>query len=142
MMISIINNKNNTDNQNKDDNAMALLAKTHRPRRRSHTTGTAVVVVLSLLFSTTAWLSLVFSGTTTRCWHRLKDSRPSTPLPPPPPPQLLMLTQKQKQEALSLDQIVFGIAGSSQLWKRRKEYVRLWWRPRRHAWPPLARRAT
>lgn len=36
-----------------------------------------------------------------------------------------------------LHHILFGIAGSSQLWTRRKEYVRLWWRPeemRGHVW--------
>ncbi|KAJ8768465.1 hypothetical protein K2173_021618 [Erythroxylum novogranatense] len=38
---------------------------------------------------------------------------------------------------LGLTHIVFGIAGSSQLWKQRKEFVRLWWRPdnmRGHVW--------
>ena len=28
-----------------------------------------------------------------------------------------------------MSQIVFGIAGAAQLWPRRKEYVKLWWRP-------------
>lgn len=30
---------------------------------------------------------------------------------------------------LSLRNVVFGIAGSAQLWPKRKEYVKLWWRP-------------
>ena len=32
-----------------------------------------MVAVAALLISTTAWLSLVLSGTTTRCWRRFKD---------------------------------------------------------------------
>ncbi|KAA8525062.1 hypothetical protein F0562_007074 [Nyssa sinensis] len=126
-----------------------------RPWRQSYT-GTAVVAVVAMLISTTAWLSLVFSGTTGRCWHRFKDweqSPKSFPwrnrlsadhrssfLPPPPfissPPPNSTL-RLQQQEELSLKNIVFGIAGSSQLWKRRKEFVRLWWRPddmRGHVW--------
>lgn len=30
---------------------------------------------------------------------------------------------------LQMNQILFGIAGAAQLWPRRKEYVKLWWRP-------------
>ncbi|KAI5055622.1 hypothetical protein GOP47_0029143 [Adiantum capillus-veneris] len=30
---------------------------------------------------------------------------------------------------ISLHNIVFNIAGSAQLWSKRKEYVKLWWRP-------------
>lgn len=32
--------------------------------------------------------------------------------------------------SLELKHLLFGIAGSSHLWDRRKEIVRLWWRPR------------
>ncbi|KAK9145957.1 hypothetical protein Sjap_005860 [Stephania japonica] len=109
--------------------------------RRCHIT-TAVVAVLALLFSTAAWLSLVFSGTTSRCWHRYARRRVATPLspppPPPPPPSLLIPPDMINNNAgLQLNHIVFGIAGSSQLWKRRKEFIRLWWRPRHmrgHVW--------
>uniref|UniRef100_A0A5B7BSP7 Beta-1,3-glucosyltransferase n=1 Tax=Davidia involucrata TaxID=16924 RepID=A0A5B7BSP7_DAVIN len=135
--------------------------------RQSHT-GTAVVAVVALLISTTAWLSLVFSGTTARCWHRFKDwerSPKSFPwrkrlsnsssdhgsssfFSPPPPflssplhqnstPRRRRGQQQGEEEELSLKHIVFGIAGSSQLWKRRKEFVRQWWRPddmRGHVW--------
>ncbi|KAF4353063.1 uncharacterized protein LOC115716243 [Cannabis sativa] len=127
------------------------LLRSRSRRWRQSSMGTAVVAVAALLIATTAWLSLVFSGTTTRCWHRFKDWEatphsllwnkrhydvisllpppllPSPPPPPPPPPY----------PELTLKHIVFGIAGSSQLWKRRKEYVRLWWRPndmRGHVW--------
>ncbi|KAL5540110.1 hypothetical protein UlMin_044199 [Ulmus minor] len=135
-------------------------------RSRQCSMGTAVVAVVALLISTTSWLSLVFSGTTTRCWNHFKDweaaphsfpwNNPhsfhhlSTALPPLPSQPLLNppspshryshrhnLLRRQGKEELSLKHIVFGIAGSSQLWKRRKEYVRLWWRPnemRGHIW--------
>jgi hypothetical protein len=36
-----------------------------------------------------------------------------------------------------MNHLMFGIAGSSQLWERRKELVRLWWKPsqmRGHVW--------
>ena len=35
-------------------------------------------------------------------------------------------TEKDKEEELSLKNIVFSIAGSSQLWTRHKEFVKLW----------------
>jgi hypothetical protein len=31
---------------------------------------------------------------------------------------------------LQLQQIVFGIAGASQLWEKRREFIKLWWRPK------------
>ncbi|XP_057969649.1 uncharacterized protein LOC131158795 isoform X2 [Malania oleifera] len=129
--------------------------------RRWHQSGTgsALVAVVALLFSTAAWLSLVFSGTTTRCWHRLKDWEGSPQSFPWRSLHSDHLTRSdssasqshynnrsgaggggdgtQLEEELSLKHIVFGIAGSSQFWKRRKEFVRLWWRPdimRGHVW--------
>ncbi|KAJ1390863.1 hypothetical protein SESBI_37106 [Sesbania bispinosa] len=116
------------------------------------------VAIAALLMSTTAWLSLVFSDATTCCFYHLKDWEGSPRLFPwkkciphrfatvTPPPALQFGTMEDhlhngssiiEQEGLSLQHIVFGIAGSSQLWKRRKEYVRLWWRPndmRGHVW--------
>ncbi|KAJ9173833.1 hypothetical protein P3X46_016930 [Hevea brasiliensis] len=138
------------------------LARNRSRRWRHSRTGTAVVVVAALLISTTAWLSLVFSGATVRCWHRFRNwegsprtlswkKRPSTTttksfdrrLPiVPPTSQFLsrrpsfqsgrnrsLSEEKHKGNELSLKHIMFGIAGSSQLWERRKEFVRLWWRP-------------
>ncbi|KAI4295322.1 hypothetical protein L6164_035379 [Bauhinia variegata] len=121
-------------------------------------TNTLVVAMAAVLISTAAWLFLVFSGSTTRCFHHLRD-RDSSPhlLPwkkcianrlsnakPPPPVQFADVEDHMhngssivEQEKLSLKHIVFGIAGSSHLWGRRKEYVRLWWRPndmRGHVW--------
>ncbi|XP_024009897.1 uncharacterized protein LOC18015143 [Eutrema salsugineum] len=37
--------------------------------------------------------------------------------------------QKPTEEKTELKHIVFGIAASSNLWKRRREYVKTWWRP-------------
>lgn len=145
------------------DKSSNMSPRRVRSRHWRHSrTGTAVVAVLALLLSTAAWLSLVFSGTTTRCWHRFKDwerrpqafpwgrrrqdrsssiLQPPTTSPPPPSVSLLPFPRNASLpsagEELSLRHIVFGIAGSSHLWKRRKELVRLWWRPkdmRGHVW--------
>ncbi|KAI6706901.1 hypothetical protein NL676_009863 [Syzygium grande] len=136
-----------------------------RPRgsrrwRRGGGAGTAAVAVAALLISTAAWLALVFSGTTARCWQRLthfegsprsvswrshytsSDRRypGSSSSPPPPLPASRngsLSGAKPIAEELMLNHILFGIAGSSRLWTRRKEYVRLWWRPeemRGHVW--------
>lgn len=121
-------------------------------------TGSLAVAIAALLMFTTAWLSLVFSDATTCCFHRIKDWEDRHHFLPwnkcPPlrhskvisPPALQFGTTKDQlhngssiieQGGLSVQHIVFGIAGSSQLWKRRKEYIRLWWRPnemRGHVW--------
>ncbi|KAL5167926.1 hypothetical protein HKD37_11G030210 [Glycine soja] len=120
--------------------------------------GTFAVAIAALLISTTAWLSVVFSDATTCCFHHLKDWESSPHFfnwkkcishrlaKVKPPPALQFETMNDhlhngssivEEEGLSLKHIVFGIAGSSQLWKRRKEYVKLWWRPndmRGHVW--------
>ncbi|VFQ62186.1 unnamed protein product [Cuscuta campestris] len=46
----------------------------------------------------------------------LRGSASQRHAPPPPPP-------------LSLRHVVFGIASNANSWRRRKEYVKLWWRP-------------
>uniref|UniRef100_A0A7N0T7F0 Uncharacterized protein n=1 Tax=Kalanchoe fedtschenkoi TaxID=63787 RepID=A0A7N0T7F0_KALFE len=121
------------------------------PRWRHTRTRTAVVAVLALLVSTTAWLSLIFSGTTTSCWHQFThweasrqglhwiSKRRFSPLPDSPespahsvskyPTEYYNLSGNGDEKELLLKHIVFGIAGSSQLWKKRKEFVRMWWRP-------------
>ncbi|XP_015891208.3 uncharacterized protein LOC107425706 [Ziziphus jujuba] len=136
-----------------------------RSRRwRQSSMGTALTAVAALIISTSAWLSLVFSGTTTLCWSHLKHwdgslSLHSSPsyqnhqqhqqilavspplqniIPKSPHHHSASTTNKEMEmEKLSLRHIIFGIGGSSQLWRRRKEYVRLWWRPnemRGHIW--------
>lgn len=130
-----------------------------RKRRWRHSrTTTAVIAVVALLMSTTAWLSLVFSDTTARCWYHFKDWdgspktlpwRKSDPENLPSSSSVFISAShgtmsnsthqiyEDEGEELSLKHIVFGIAGSSRLWNRRKEFVRLWWRPdimRGHVW--------
>ncbi|KAG7036883.1 Glycoprotein-N-acetylgalactosamine 3-beta-galactosyltransferase 1, partial [Cucurbita argyrosperma subsp. argyrosperma] len=40
------------------------------------------------------------------------------------------LRLKSRPNDAGLKHIVFGIAGSSNLWAKRKEYIKLWWRPK------------
>lgn len=125
---------------------------------RQSRTGTLAVAIAALLMSTTAWLSLVFFDATTCCFNRLRGWEGSPHFFPwkkcipqhhskvTSPPSLQYGTGGDylhngssivEQEDLALKHIVFGIAGSSQLWRRRKEYIRLWWRPndmRGHVW--------
>ncbi|XWS48687.1 hypothetical protein CRYUN_Cryun13aG0097700 [Craigia yunnanensis] len=104
-----------------------------------------------------------FSGTTTRCWCHFKDWEGSPHSLSVLYPDLLLPIVDQflpllglnryqpllvsrnrslselgnEKKELLLNDIVFGIAGSSHLWKQRKELVRLWWRPlemRGHVW--------
>lgn len=37
--------------------------------------------------------------------------------------------QKPKPEQTEIKHVVFGIAASAKLWKHRREYVKLWWKP-------------
>ncbi|KAJ4978533.1 hypothetical protein NE237_009313 [Protea cynaroides] len=59
------------------------------------------------------------------------SSSPSQPINSTPPP-----IQKEEKQITplrfdtELKHIVFGIAASSNLWDRRKEYIKQWWRPR------------
>ncbi|KAF5751505.1 hypothetical protein HS088_TW02G00519 [Tripterygium wilfordii] len=41
-----------------------------------------------------------------------------------------VLPHKPKNQDLELKHIVFGIAASSKLWEKRKEYIKVWWRPK------------
>ncbi|GKV01090.1 hypothetical protein SLEP1_g13679 [Rubroshorea leprosula] len=41
-----------------------------------------------------------------------------------------MLSQRSQGYDTELKHIVFGIAASSNLWERRKEYIKVWWRPK------------
>lgn len=120
------------------------------PRRHS-LVATSAVALAALLIITAAWLSLVFSSTSATRWQRLMHRHQHFPLNPssqassrPPRAQdsttaarnrsLVELSLGQKD--VNLGNIVFGIASSSRLWNRRKEFVRLWWRStmRGHVW--------
>lgn len=66
---------------------------------------------------------------------------PPPPPPPPPPPantssdqepecsSAVLTAPLPKKATTELKHIVFGIAASSSLWEKRKEYIKLWWRP-------------
>ncbi|CAL9752718.1 unnamed protein product [Musa acuminata subsp. burmannicoides] len=58
------------------------------------------------------------------------DTIAKSPPPPSPPPPRPTSTAVLTETATGLQHIVFGIAASAKLWERRKEYIRLWWRPR------------
>ncbi|CAN8303558.1 unnamed protein product [Cochlearia groenlandica] len=81
--------------------------------------------------------------------HHLHNQIPPPPSPPSPPslpsldeeetlkPRNRTLRETDNKLDLSLHHLVFGIAGSSRLWERRKELVKLWWKPsqmRGHVW--------
>ncbi|KAL6566627.1 hypothetical protein OROMI_015031 [Orobanche minor] len=63
------------------------------------------------------------------------------PPTPPPPPQassdveptkncsITSSFPEQEEESTQTKHVVFGIAASSSLWNKRKEYIKLWWRP-------------
>ncbi|KAM1115746.1 hypothetical protein TB2_006264 [Malus domestica] len=44
-------------------------------------------------------------------------------------PQVAALYQKPRGYDTELKHIMFGIAASSNLWQKRKEYIKVWWRP-------------
>ncbi|KAK1321538.1 hypothetical protein QJS10_CPA03g01999 [Acorus calamus] len=83
------------------------------------------LLCLSSLFY--AFLFLSSSSTSTSTHTSCPDITTSTthihlsnttaPSPPPPPPPT------------GIKHIVFGIAASSRLWEKRKEYIKIWWRP-------------
>ncbi|KAM1148934.1 hypothetical protein ACFX2I_029503 [Malus domestica] len=45
-------------------------------------------------------------------------------------PQVPVLYQKPHRFDTELKHIMFGIAASSNLWEKRKEYIKVWWRPK------------
>ncbi|KAK6142081.1 hypothetical protein DH2020_012183 [Rehmannia glutinosa] len=64
------------------------------------------------------------------------------PPPPPPPPPTKNSSDGEsddgavrssppvpEKETTQIKHVVFGIAASSSLWDKRKEYIKLWWRP-------------
>lgn len=134
------------NNTIKSPSAVRSPTRNRSRRWRQSRITTAIVAVLSLVVATSAWLSLVFSNTSACCWHHLRRWE-ATPVPSPPPFRPLSATPPPPSDAaaassssdeLSLRHIVFGIAGSAQLFNHRKDFLRLWWRPgaamRGHVW--------
>ncbi|WCJ41131.1 hypothetical protein M5689_022014 [Euphorbia peplus] len=47
----------------------------------------------------------------------------------PSPPDAFLLPQTPHYDNTKLKHVVYGIAASANLWERRKEYVKQWWKP-------------
>ncbi|KAH6769013.1 transferring glycosyl group transferase, partial [Perilla frutescens var. frutescens] len=87
-----------------------------------------------------AWLILFISATflvyTTRllssphhsCDEQIFAVRNATTLPIHKPSKSLQ--DFEEKSKTGLEHIVFGIAASANLWGKRKEYIKLWWKPR------------
>ncbi|XP_074580573.1 uncharacterized protein LOC141836983 [Curcuma longa] len=114
-----------------------------RSHRRGGRAAASAAALLALLFATSAWLSIVFSSPSHRLhWPHIRSSASTfSPSSPPPAPSSRNRDEGDDDEGdlapLSLRHLVFGIGGSAQLWPRRREFVRLWWRPsamRGHVW--------
>ncbi|RZR72631.1 hypothetical protein BHM03_00015229 [Ensete ventricosum] len=134
------------------------LTRPH-PHRHGRAAASAAAIV-ALLIATSAWLSLVFSSPSLRLqyWSHVRFSAspllPYSSFPPlsGPSPRLPSTDAPPSHHhhhhhrdndgddrlaPLALRHIVFGIGGSAHLWQRRREFVRLWWRPgamRGHVW--------
>lgn len=111
----------------------------HR-RWRQRRTATVVVAALALTVCVCVWFALVYSSHNPNCWQQAVEEWQGGPAAFPWEDELLPLAPLQGAmrvregnsstgEDLSLRNIVFSIAGSAQLWPKRKEYVKLWWRP-------------
>ncbi|THU66554.1 hypothetical protein C4D60_Mb05t15370 [Musa balbisiana] len=79
--------------------------------------------------TTDSLIHLSSSNQTKRGASRINTIAKSSPPPFPPPPRPTSAAALT-ETATGLQHIVFGIAASAKLWERRKEYIRLWWRPR------------
>ncbi|XP_020094035.1 uncharacterized protein LOC109714045 [Ananas comosus] len=96
-----------------------------------------------LLSSHARWPRFVSLDPSPPLHHHLLLSSPPPPAPPPSSAAAAAAdddddrSSSSSSSPLSLRHIVFGIAGSAQLWPRRREFLRLWWRPgamRGHVW--------
>ncbi|KAK4400883.1 hypothetical protein Sango_1194400 [Sesamum angolense] len=62
--------------------------------------------------------------------QELENGAVPSPLNPKKPLQFSSLKQEfQEERKTGLEHIVFGIAASAKLWQKRKEYIKLWWKP-------------
>lgn len=66
--------------------------------------------------------------------ENLDRTKELTAAPPPPFPNVSCNQEPQQAAAavvsqLEIKHVAFGIAASSSLWNKRKEYIKLWWRP-------------
>lgn len=105
--------------------------------------GTLRLTILALLLGTGAWISLLFSAKNQCTRAVVSSDGPPSSFDGWSDPVSFWAESSQGREgfggmkppkngtgSLLTQQVVFGIAGSSQLWPKRKEFVRLWWRDR------------
>ncbi|KAK8963599.1 hypothetical protein KSP40_PGU004853 [Platanthera guangdongensis] len=60
----------------------------------------------------------------------LSTSNTSSSPPSSPPPSPPLSSPPVPPSATGLQHVVFGIAASAKFWQKRKEYIKVWWRPR------------
>ncbi|MCO5602272.1 hypothetical protein L7F22_056401 [Adiantum nelumboides] len=110
----------------------------HRKWRQRRATATVIAaLVLTVLVS--AWLAFVYYSHKFDCWQEGPEWQ-GGPVAFPWEDDLLPVAPLQgalhmhegnesKRPDISFRNVVFNIAGSAQLWSKRKKYVQLWWRP-------------
>lgn len=113
-------------------------SQAHR-RWRKRKTATIIIAALVLTLLVCAWFPFVYNRYKPDCWQGVYEWQ-GGPVAFPWEDNLLPLAPLQggtyihegnesKGPDISLCNIVFNIAGSAELWLKRKEYVKLWWRP-------------
>ncbi|KAJ7566420.1 hypothetical protein O6H91_02G102300 [Diphasiastrum complanatum] len=131
----------------RDQGGASMLSLGRSPGARRNCKGRAVSLASLLVILTAAWLWLVFSA---KAFSSKNQSHQSVDLQEDwlSPPRNFNWTLKGDSpdggsfssalawpEAntssgnLSLRNIVFGVAGTVQFWPKRKELIKLWWRP-------------
>ncbi|MCO5560857.1 hypothetical protein L7F22_014477 [Adiantum nelumboides] len=118
------------------------LSRSKSRRWRQIRKSSIYLILAVLALFTWAWVSLVFAPTNS-CYHTHQVLQSSSTIFPW---DLVELNEQMNTTLaaetwhanslnathdLSMNQILFGIAGAAKLWPRRKEYVKLWWSPRK-----------
>ncbi|KAH9298188.1 hypothetical protein KI387_029870, partial [Taxus chinensis] len=112
------------------------LGRSRSRRWRQGQEGTLMLLIIALALSSLAWFALVFAPSSNPPCSHAKDtfslSSHSQDAKDAPHQQDAkddnMLGTRNGSAHLSVKDIVFGIAGSARLWRRRQEFVKLWWR--------------
>ncbi|MCO5572564.1 hypothetical protein L7F22_026320 [Adiantum nelumboides] len=118
------------------------LSRSKSRRWRQIRKSSIYLIIAVLALFTWAWVSLVFAPSNS-CYHKHQVLQSSSTIFPW---DLVELNEQMNTTLaaetwhanslnathdLSMNQILFGIAGAAKLWPRRKEYVKLWWSPRK-----------
>eukprot|EP00250_Pteridium_aquilinum_P022244 c25332_g1_i1 orf=146-1666(+) len=114
------------------------LSRSKSRRWKQIKKSTIFLIIFILVLSTWAWVSLVYPSRNA-CFHPHQTMQSSSTIFPWDTIEIserhnTTLSWNQSSlnatQELKMNQIVFGIAGTAKFWYRRKEYVKLWWRPR------------